>query len=516
MKEVNPDEGVKDKDKDKLKSIFQQARKDLYFPPLNIEFAQVPAVQLDFTSSKYKILVNPRVAELFDDMALKGFFHHELDHWAKHPYDVKTIILEQSWIEEVEENYDKARLIRNLYDDVVATLDLIINRGLDNISRVYAEVPPDSKVDNFLRLFFEEVTGMEFGSKTDSEEQLKVELSKIMHIDFLDTRKIRIRKNILDFSEIISELIEEIEIEMPFSDFGIEDFTSKEIQKALTDLAKELDLEEFKDIVNRMDMWIGISRGDELSYELEKPEIGWYLSRAQRHAVYIKPLSKKGSLYPGEIKDFEFDDSIDSYSPENSYGKILPGIAKRYQFEEFESYAESLHDAVIIIDSSGSMKNPDKEVSHAVIGGFAIARNYLEHGSRVGVINFSGRNLQLDLTRDPRSIYEHLKAYQGSGTTLHLEELHHYLQKNKAEDYVLITDMGFDNLEDVIDFFSRVKKRLTIIWIKEDVKKDERFKESYKIFKRSLPETVTFEEVEREEDVPQIVVGKAFVGVYAP
>lgn len=499
--------------KDKLKSIFQQARKDLYFPPLNMEFANIPAIQLDLTTPKYRIHVNPRVTELFDDTALRGFFHHELDHYAKHPYDVKTVILEQSWIEEVEENYDKARLVRNLYDDVVVTLDLVINRSLDHVARVYVDVSSDSKIVDLLKMFFEEVTGIGF-RKGSSDEQLEKKLEKMMQIDFLDTRKIRVRKNVMDFADIVSDLIEETQIDLPFSDFGIEDFSAKEIQRALTDLAREMDLEEFKEIATRTDRWIGIARGDQKLYEFEKPEVDWYVSRAQRHAVYIKPLSAKGSLYPGEIKDFELDDSIDSYSPENSYGKILPGLTKKYQFEEFESYAESLHDAVIIIDSSGSMKHPDKEVSHAVIGGFAIARNYLEHGSRVGVVNFSGRNLQLDLTRDSRSIYEYLKLYQGWGTTLHLEDLHQYLQENRAEDYVLITDMGFDNLEDVVDFFARVRKRLTIIWIKEDVKEDERFKESYKAFKRILPETVTFEEVEREEDVPQLVVGKAFVELY--
>ncbi len=523
--QVKPAGSEGERDKEELKSIFHQARKDLYFPPLNMKFASVPSIQVDFTSPKYRIKVNPGVADVFDRKALEGSFHHELDHWAKHPYDLKTIILEQNWIEEVdevEENYDKARVIRNLYDDVVVTLDLVVNRGLDEVTRVYEETPPNSEVDDLLRSFFEEITGLGFGkdrSKEDLNEgldkRLDEKLEQMMAIDFLDTRRIRVRKNIKDFAGIISELIEGPSVEILFSDFGVEDFSVKEVQKALTDLAKELDLEEYKHIASKTDRWIGIARG-ELRYELERPEIGWYASRAQRYAVYIKPLSIKGSLYPGEIKDFELDDSIDSYSPENSYGKILPGIAKRYRFEEFESYAESLHGAVIIIDSSGSMKHPDKEVSHAVIGGFALARNYLEHGSKVGVINFSGRNLQLAPTRDSRSIYERLKVYQGSGTTLHLEDLQQYLRENEADDYVLITDMGFDNLEEVVDFFSRIKKRLTAIWIKEDVKEDERFKESYKTFKSSLPETVTFVEVEKEEEIPQIVVGKAFVEVYAP
>jgi hypothetical protein len=388
---------------------------------------------------------------------------------------------------------------------------LVINKGLNEIAVAYQELSVTSRADRLLRIFFEEVTGLDFGSMK-LDEELKVKLEEMHKIDFLDTSKVRIKNNIRDFARIMRDLIEEVQI--PFSIFGVENFSADEIRRAVMEIARELDLEEFKELTNLR--WIGIAQGDKSACEFDKPDIDWYLSRALQYAVYIKALSRKGSLYPNEIKDFGLDDCIDSYSPVDSYGKVLPGIAKKYELEEFEGYKETqIPDAVIIIDSSGSMRNPDKETSYAVIGAFAIARNYLEHGSKVGVINFSGRNIQLNLTRDAKTIYENLKIYQGVGTTLWLDELERYMRENDAEDYILITDAGLDNLEEVVEFFSKIKKRLTVIWIKCDVKDYERFQKCYEILKGKLPPSVTFIEIEDERDIPHIVVGKAFSEVYA-
>ncbi|MEW6215127.1 MAG: hypothetical protein AB1478_08005, partial [Nitrospirota bacterium] len=109
-------------------------------------------------------------------------------------------------------------------------------------------------------------------------------------------------------------------------------------------------------------------------------------------------------------------------------------------------------------------------------------------------------------------------VYQGGGTTLHLDDLKQYMFKIKGNekgiDYILLTDAGIDNIYKVLNYFSSFKDRLTIIWIKCDVKEDKRFQESYRLLKEKLPVSVTFVEVEDEKDIPRIAVGKSF-GAYA-
>jgi len=494
----------------KIEKIFQEARKDLYYPPLRFELAEVHSIEMDFKAGKYTILVNEKILDSFSDRAIKGLFHHELNHWVKHPYDLKTMIMEQNEIE--DESYERANLIRNLYDDVVVTLDLVINKCLDEILQFYKEFSPQSQLDSLLRAFYGDVTGMNF-NPGHLRDDLRERIEKLQKIDFLDTSRMRVKRNIKEFAEIVKDLIEGYRV--PSSFFGIEDFPEEYVEKAILEIAEESDLNDFRKMSDTVGRWIGIAKGDKLSYYFEKPDISWYLSRASRYAVYIKPLAEKGSLYPDEIQDFELDDSVDAYSAVDSYGKILPGIAKKFTMREFEGYSENpVPDAVIIIDSSGSMRNPDSEVSHAVIGAFAIARNYLENGARVGVINFSGKNIELRPTRDAKTIYETLKIYQGHGTTLHVDELVKYVNEVDAQDYILISDAGIQNLNDVLEFFSWMKKRLTVIWIKSDVEGYEEFRRCWELFKDKLSPSTTFVEVEQEEDIPGIVVGKAFREIY--
>ncbi len=200
------------------------------------------------------------------------------------------------------------------------------------------------------------------------------------------------------------------------------------------------------------------------------------------------------------------------YNPVESYGMLIPGIAKKYTLEGFEGGGDALpSDAVIIIDSSGSMMQPDTSLSYSVLSAFCLARNYLENGSKVGVVNFSDRNINLLPTSEKQKVFETLKTYQGGSTTLHIEDfLGHLkaanLKEKKDTDYILITDAGIHNIETFLNNFPKVRGRITFLWIKSG----ESFKERFQIIKETFPANVTFIEVENVRDLPKIAVGKAF------
>ncbi len=514
---------------ERIQKLFKQARKDLYYPPIaKWEAAEIETIKVDLSGRKHKMLVGKGAVDDFSDEALLGILHHELNHWAKHPYDMKMIILEQAWLSEAPHK----NILRNLYDDIVVNLDLVINKGLEQVAQAYRELPPSSRMDKLLRAFYSQLTELDFGAG-DIEPDLEEKLNLLLTIDFLDLSRIRIKNNIRRFAEVVGDLPGD-EITPPFTFFNLGDFRAEEILTAMEGIAREVTpreyegiaaevLKEFKDsmleLPKRRPLRKGISRGrKDLLQELQKPDISWYRSRARRYSISIKSLIKQGSLYPNQIIDFELDDSIETFSPVESYGKVLPSLAKKHELEEFERYGELwVPDAVIIMDSSGSMANPDELVSYAVLGAFAVARNYLDFGARVGVINFSNSNLTLLPTRDRHSIYEMLKTYQGHGTTLHIDDLAQYAAGLPAgtKDYILITDAGIENVDRVIDYFRTVEDRLTVIWIRGEGDFDEKFKENCERFIKQLPATVTFVEIAREQDIPRIAVGKMFGEVYA-
>ena len=512
---------------DKIQPIFKQARKDLYYPPIvKVEPAQIETMEITFSGPKYRLLVGREITEKFSSQALLGIFHHELNHWVKHPYDVRTVILEYCWLGETNEKDE----IRNLFDDVIVNLDLLINKGLREVAQAYRELPAASKVDRLLRAFYSRVTGIDFGGVT-LEAELQERIHSLSTIDFLDLSNVRLKNNIRRFAKVIGDLLDE-KSELPFICVALRDFGAENITRAMESIAGEVLPQEYQRIaaevvevlnsdklsVERRSGGPGISPGEKLriSY-LERPDISWYRTRARRYSVSIESLIKQGSLYPDQITDFELDDSIDTFNPIESYGKVLPSLAKKHELAEFERYGEiSVPDAVIIIDSSGSMPNPEEVVSYAVLGGFSLARNYLALGARVGVINFSNSNLELVPTRNRQRVYETLKIYQGHGTTLHIDDLDQYVRSMDAggRDYILITDAGIENMGEVVDYFSEVKGRLTIIWLKSGTEFEEQFRENYQLFRERLPGSVTFAEVAHEKDIPRIAVGKTFGEVY--
>jgi hypothetical protein len=477
-----------------IEAIFKKARRDLFYPPIGFELRDVPKSYIDFSRKRYVIVLSRNQIEALSDKAKLGLLHHELNHWVRHPYDAKTVILELHWLKD----WQNRELIRNAYDDVVVNLDLI-EKGLDEITYVYREVKPITKLDHIIRALLSELTGLDFGYyKLDDE--LKRKLVELAEIDYLDTRRIVLKNNIRKFAQLISDVVSE---HKPFITFTLSDFPWAEVEKALKAIAMEFEKDEFKRIAEELrvfDKRIGID-STKSDFEFDS-DVTWYLARAMNYVVKL-PCKATGSLYPTEIKDFNLQDPIDSYNPVESYGKLIPGIAKKFEFEDFEGFDNRLRDAVIIIDSSGSMRNPNRDVSYAVLGAFAIAKTYLENGGNVGVVNFSGRTITLYPTKSI-DVFKYLKTYQGSGTTLDLSVLRDYIERIGDADYILITDAGLQNIQDVLKFFSELKLKLKLIWIKTDVKHLEEFRKNFEMFK-SLRNVEVFE-VEREEDIPRMLV----------
>ncbi|AEA47856.1 VWA domain-containing protein [Archaeoglobus veneficus] len=466
-----------------MQDVFEKARKDMLYPPIGLTITDGDVCKLEF-SRKHRLVIGRDFARKFSEKGLLGAFHHALNHWAKHPYDLKTIILESFWLR----NYENGNEIRELFDDVVANLDLVVNRGLDAIAETYRELPVEGEADALLRAYFSEITGLDFG-KFELSDELERRLSVLLKIDFLDRRKLK--SNIQLFAELFSDL----DISLPFENPSLDDFSKQEIERALAEIAKDVDLEEFEEISK----FLGISGGEG---KQRRADVEWYRHKASRYVVYIESSARTGSLYPNELVDFSLDDAIDFYSPIESYGKIIPGIAKKYEAEEFEGQSSEARNAVIIIDSSGSMKNPQK-CSYAVLGAFAIARSYMDMGGKVGVINFSGRSIEVPPSRG-NDVYEALAVYQGGGTRLDVEKLKSYVEKyDCAEcDFILITDAGIENIEEAVAYLSSLRS-LTVIWIREYAKDVEDFR---KRSGRLKGIAANFIEVEDERDIPKIVI----------
>jgi uncharacterized protein with von Willebrand factor type A (vWA) domain len=191
-----------------------------------------------------------------------------------------------------------------------------------------------------------------------------------------------------------------------------------------------------------------------------------------------------------------------------SFGKIMPGVTQIWKKKEGKGKGkiEGTPECLIAVDSSGSMINPRKSLSYAVLGAACAADAYLRNDSKVAVYNFSdapmgGKDI-LGFTRRREDIYRVLCKYFGGGTALDLDDFVPLIHGKKNLDLFIITDMKITNLEALIGFFGQIQNRVTAVHIGENpyASRFERAVERRK--------NISIYTVKRKEDIPHIVLGR--------
>ncbi|MCS7241030.1 MAG: hypothetical protein NZ651_07295, partial [Candidatus Bipolaricaulota bacterium] len=206
------------------------------------------------------------------------------------------------------------------------------------------------------------------------------------------------------------------------------------------------------------------------------------------------------------------EDGIDRLAPLASFGRVCtPGLTKKWLRSGRESnlVRQSLPDLLILIDSSGSMTNPCESVSYAVLAGIVAALTYLDHGSRVAVINFSSEDLILEFTRDRVKVEKYLVAYQNGGTTVHPDSIKRILHQARGPvDILLISDMAISNLDEVVQAMTSFacSHRIFVFLITEDSKDLPQLQSKF-------PRSVEWHKVKNDQDLLNLVLGAVRKGL---
>jgi hypothetical protein len=230
---------------------------------------------------------------------------------------------------------------------------------------------------------------------------------------------------------------------------------------------------------------------------------------AESYFIPLKklPLEEKGFLHPHSHSPWEVGSPFQDVDIWTSFGKVMPGLTQIWKKKEGKGKGktEGVPDCIIAIDSSGSMINPRKSLSYAVLGAACAADAFLRNNSKVAVYNFSdapmgGREI-LNYTNKRKEIYKVLCKYFGGGTALDLEDLIPLVKRRKNLDLFIITDMKITNLETLINFLSQVQNRITAVHVGENPYAS-RFEKA--VEKRR---NISIFTVKKKEDIPHIVLG---------
>lgn len=262
---------------------------------------------------------------------------------------------------------------------------------------------------------------------------------------------------------------------------------------------------------------IGRGRGEQIDTGLL-----YYMRLTEQYQLPISqtPLEKRSSSDPHMHTPCELGKPIQNLDVWTSFCKILPGLSQAWLYQNGMVYGrrQGVPDCIVVLDSSGSMANPSYLSSHAILGAGCAVDAYLRAGARVAVYNFSdvpaGDKLLLDFTTERKHVYQALCRYFGGGTVFTFEELDELLQAfdqdslDMSPDIFLITDMQIPNLQNIIDYLSNLKGRLTAVHI-GDTDSAAGFKKETDQWKNA-----SVFAVQSREDVPHIVLGqvKTYLG----
>jgi len=432
---------------------------------------------------------------LDDSTIMKGLLHHEVNHYMYCPYDMTTLMKIEDQISKVTDN--NIHTIANYFMDVVINLDLMKKKKRMEVSEVYKHLDKIHPVDQLMSAIYQDKTRADFGVNITSPG-MNARLDELKKIDYLNKKKWM--KSSKKFAELITDLINDQNKNdlLKVDNWDSDCYTDGDIEKALSDVAKEFDVRDFKDAVKRAGIKVNsIPQGIDSLY---------YDQQSKKYLMHIKPRNVKGkSVENTEHKKYEISDSYSSIDVFNSYGKYMPGLSQVWKPVEqpINGTLAGIPDLVLALDTSGSMPDPTKELSPAVLGAFCAAKLYLEKNSRVATYNFSSNIYLTEFSRDKAKIFKNLSMFQDGGTFFDVQSLSNLINSTKTKaDLMIVTDMGIENFDETMNYLKTIKKanRINILWIDSysDIDISNLNSDNFNIYK-----------IKDNNDIPKIMIGES-------
>lgn len=460
-----------------------------------------------------------------EERVIEALLDHGITHYTFCPWDFHTHLRLYAAAKKVVGDKELAKQVSNHFIDVIADTHCVKKR--------FTEIPElhrnlrKGAVEEVIASLYQKIWGMDLGippSKMGVRGRTDI-VRRLARIPYLD--RSRWGESIQKFARTLKPLFIEDQKEQggqggkgernPQGEHDLDHYSSEEIDQGLRDYARQtMALSEFKDVVEDFSdelkgagygMEGGMGRGQGNPVDAD---VLFYMKLAENYSIPIKkfPLEEKGSLHPHSHCPWEIGAPFQDVDIWTSFGKIMPGITQIWTKREGKGKGkmEGIPDCLIVIDSSGSMINPRKSLSYAVLGAACATNAYLRNNSKVAVYNFSdapmGGKDVLNYTDRREDIYRVLCKYFGGGTALDLEDLTPLIQGKKKLDLFIITDMKITNLEALIGFFGQIQNRVTAVHIGDNPYAT-RFEKAFERRKN-----ISIYTVKRTEDIPHIVLGR--------
>jgi len=508
---------------DILKRIWPKVREDHFFPELPAPEIQDGGDRVGLEIKGKQIALSRTFIEQMSEtlpprLIIEGLLDHAVSHYTYCPWDFYTHLMIYKEARSVLGDRTMARKAADCFMDVVADTHCVRQKRTP-LPDIYRNTRKDW-LNVAMCALYQKIWGLDLG--VDKFEKTVTRLARIPYLD-----RSRWPESMRRFALVFEELSrqEDHQQEDPgkkdenkdrMDNHSMDQYSPQQIEDGLQRLARESETPmEFKAILEDIEEEIpsslkkkgkqmGVGKGAGLD-----GDVRYYMKLAQNYALPIqkRPMERSGSLYPYNHVPWEVGQPFYDIDPFKSFGKLMPGLTKSWQRIEGEMYGHETGtpDCMVIIDSSASMMEPRKVISHAVLGAACAVDAYLRKGASVAVYNFSdadaGDEYILQYSRDKKRIYDGLCRYFGGGTHLHLERIRAF-QSKRLPDIFMITDMQITNLENLVQYFNECENRITVVAIGQNLE-SRTFQQTM-----AVQYNVKIYRVENQKDIPNIILGK--------
>ncbi len=504
---------------DLLKKVWPRVRRRHLFPELpEPKFTEGEAhVGLDIKGKNISIsksFVEEMAVLLAPQEILEGLLDHAVCHYIYCPWSFATHLKLFAEAKTVLKDKGMAQRAADCFIDVVTDTQCV-NQSASALPKIYRHLR-GGILDEAIHALYQKIWGIDLG--VPPNEELANRLARIPYWD-----RSRWIESIQRFIKLIQPLLDrekdEGDLNRPPSlgIHGIQQYATQEIEAGLRQLAFDTAspadfahiIHDFEDDIMGVIQAAGQGSGPP-STASRKTEVLYYMKLAESYRLPIRkaPMQKSGSAYPHHHISWEVGQPYEDIDPWTSFGKFMPGMTQIWKRHESEVLGkeDGIPDCMVLIDSSGSMKNPRQALSHAVLGAACACDSYLRNNARVAVYNFgdasaaAGRHI-LPYSRKRTEIFDTLCRYFGGGTKFRVADVAS-LQKDPLPDLFLISDMQITNLEVLIRYFNACQNRVTVVHIGNNPHVNT-FRSAM-----NLRNHIEIYAVEHKADIPRIVLGQ--------
>lgn len=432
-----------------------------------------------------------RIEESFGEDGQRGLnaiLEHEIGHRFC-PYDLVTMIILQHDINKALEGIKLPYSAKNAAPIIMNQFtDMCINtrqsrEGNSDIPWAYATVSKKGKWSDS-KLFRVYGRSMEHawqeklfedGVKlSQHEEDAAKKLAELFEGEYF--HRYSWRKNIREYAKIIAEFLESQNQDGKYSldnvagnaghardkgiidrmkeyfekKPGIDDKTAGELAKRIAEIGQDGMPSNKNAMKDFQDIMAGLGQGNP-----KKASVAFYDMLSDSYDVMFaeRPF---GSQRNNPFQPVKWQPSMDidkldiDYSVQTG-GRIIPGVntyawntRKREKKFGVEQVVPNLD---LFLDSSGSMPDPTKGISLAVLAGFVVSKKAHRKNAKVRAVNFSGegQHSTAESSNNLSNVFENLVTHYGGGTVLPVDRI---LDKNDPKQVVVVTDTYLGNYEE--------------------------------------------------------------------